>query len=109
MPGTFGDVAKARHYPPGTSPLMVEPATDAYGYYMASLHRFWRAIPWMERHWFATSSYNAGPGWIRKAFRACGSMPTWAATQPCLAPLTGPANARQTTDYNRRIKQWSGQ
>lgn len=106
MPGTWGDVAKARHYPPGTSPLEVEAAIDGYGFYMAQLRRFWRVLPDPDRHWHAAASYNAGAGWIRKAARACGGS-SWSITAPCLAAITGRANARQTTDYVRRIQTWS--
>lgn len=85
----------------------VGPAIEAWGHYMGQLRRYWRSLPDLERHWFAAGSYNARPGNIRKAFDRCGRAPTWSAAALCLPAVTGTGNARQTTDYVRRIQLWS--
>ena len=108
MDPTFGDARRARKTQIGSaSAFDPHAAAEAWGWYMGSLRAFWAAVPDLERHWFAVGSYNAGPGNIRSAFRLCGGNPRWSATAACLARVTGAANARQTTDYQRRIQQWS--
>jgi soluble lytic murein transglycosylase-like protein len=75
--------------------------------YMRQLQSFqtWRAWPMGDRHRMAQASYNAGAGWIIKAVNACGAT-SWATASPCLERFTGPANAKQTSDYVRLIAKW---
>jgi soluble lytic murein transglycosylase-like protein len=106
MPGTFSDWSKQLGWA-DANPHVAKYCIDGGAYYMAQLRRVknWRDWPDPDRHRMALASYNAGAGWIMRARAACSAL-TWAATAPCLVVLTGPANARQTTDYVRLIAKW---
>ncbi|MGE3333605.1 MAG: transglycosylase SLT domain-containing protein [Rhodospirillaceae bacterium] len=82
-------------------------AIDAGAYYMAKLRRTWSAqrTP-LERHDLAAASYNAGTGNILKAQTKCGGSKLWPQIAPCLAAVTGPANAHETQAYVERIHKW---
>lgn len=106
MPGTFADWARQLHWG-DANPHVAKYCIEGGAYYMAQLRRVknWRDWPDPDRHRMSLASYNAGQGWIMRARAACSAL-TWEATAPCLAALTGPANAKQTTDYVRLIAKW---
>jgi hypothetical protein len=105
MPGTWADISRQLGY--GTYPrTAIEPAIDGAAYYMAQLKRSWPLAADLDRHYFGLGSYNAGLGNIFKAAKACDNRILWDAVAPCLAGVTGAANAAQTTDYVVKIKRW---
>lgn len=107
MPATFQDWVKHfgwRHANPHVAKYCIEGGA----FYMGQLRAFpdWRGFPDPDRHRLAQAAYNAGAGNIRKAQRRCGMASTYGGVIDCLASVTGPANARQTTDYVDRIAKW---
>lgn len=106
MPATFREL-KAQTGLAAATPHDLA-AIDLGAYYMARLTRSWRPdgrSP-RERHLLALASYNAGLGSILKAQARCDGAVHWAAIQPCLAQVTGPRNAAETTGYVRLVPQW---
>jgi soluble lytic murein transglycosylase-like protein len=108
MDPTWGDARNAKQTRIGAATAFdAGAAIEAWGWYMAELRRFWLGLPDMERHWHAVASYNAGPGWIRKAWRQCGGFASIAVTLACLPNFTGDKHTKETTGYVRRNQQWS--
>lgn len=106
MPGTWRQAEAALHL--GLIPPTLEaPAITAGAWYMATLKaRFQADRDILDAHDLALASYNAGPGNIEKAARRCDDARLWRDTVPCLASVTGHANAHQTSDYVARIHHW---
>ena len=79
-------------------------------WYQARMARIWsgRARSQGEAYDLGLASYNAGAGTILRAQALCADARLWPAIALCLATVSGPANARQTTDYVRRIAKWRG-
>jgi soluble lytic murein transglycosylase-like protein len=107
MPGTWEDEMRAlgwRNIDPRSAPH----AIIAGAHYMRQLRGVWsgRGRSPLERQALALPSYNAGTGNILKAQALCRDARDWAAIAPCLPAVTGAANAKQTTDYGRRIGAW---
>jgi soluble lytic murein transglycosylase-like protein len=107
MPGTWGDEQRAlgwRNIDPRSAPHSI----IAGAHYMRQLRDVWsgRGRSALERQRLALPSYNAGTGNILKAQALCHDARDWAAIAPCLAAVTGAANAKQTTDYGRLIARW---
>lgn len=98
----------------GTDPRAV-PRTHAriaidYGaVYMADQHRSWSrwapGLVWLENHRFAMASYNSGPGWQLKSWRACGEPATWGEAVACLHQFTG-KHAAETRAYGPKIERF---
>lgn len=105
MPATWGDVSRQLGIA-GASPHVAKYAIQAGAYYMAQLRWQWHVLPFPDRQQLGQASYNAGAGNLRKAQRRCGMASRYSMIVACLAGVTGPANARQTTDYVDRIAKW---
>lgn len=105
MPATFADWARDLKWGEA-NPHIAKYCIQGGQYYMAQLRRFWKTIAFPDRQDLAKASYNAGAGNIRKAQRRCGNPSTYGQIVACLAAVTGPANARQTTEYVTRIAKW---
>lgn len=105
MPRTWREVSRDLMFPESASPYQAEYAIQAGAYYMMRLRRAWRdELKDLERHKFAAASYNAGLGNVRKAHDLCVVGKTiWLYVADCLAQVTGPANARETTRYIAKI------
>lgn len=71
--------------------------------YDAQLRKLWVKAPTTEARALMFASYNAGPGNVARAVKLAGTG-TWTAAAPFLVRVTGPANAKQTTDYVSRIR-----
>lgn len=104
MPATWRDMMEALHediYAPRDS---VRLGIEAYAYYQGKLDYMWRhgRAP-IDAHKPGLGSYNGGPGSILKAQKLCNDATAWDGIAPCLPSVTGPANAKQTTDYVARI------
>jgi len=113
MPATWSEITRAMGLV-DVHPAMAEPAIEAGAFFMARLRKQWTpAAPDPgDLHRLAQASYNAGPGNIRRAARACGpradgrEMETdWAKVALCLPAITGPHSA-ETTGYVRLIARW---
>lgn len=94
MPGTAKEL--------GVNPYDPEANIQGGIKYDAKLFKFWSQIPDKnERLNFTYASYNAGPGWIIKAYRI-SRQPEWKATAQNLPLITGRHSA-ETTGYVARI------
>lgn len=105
MPGTWDDALRqlGLHGDRTSAELSIQ----AGAYYMAQLRRTWaRGRDGIDRHDLAEASYNSGTGNILKAQRLCDNQKVWHDIAPCMARVTGPANAKQTTDYVTNIRKW---
>jgi membrane-bound lytic murein transglycosylase F len=109
MPGTWIEIQKAMGWR-GISPYSA--AHNIFGgvWYQARMARIWsgRARSRGEAYDLGLASYNAGAGTILQAQALCADARLWPAIAPCLAAVSGSANARQTTDYVRLIAKWHG-
>ena len=105
MPATWADITRQLGYG-AINRHEAKYAIEAGAYYMAQLRRQWRAIDFPDRQRLGQASYNAGAGNIRKAQRLCGDPLSYSQIIACLPAVTGPANARQTTEYVSRIAKW---
>ena len=105
MPATWADITRQLGYG-AINRHEAKYAIEAGAYYMAQLRRQWRAIDFPDRQRLGQASYNAGAGNIRKAQRLCGDPLSYSQIIACLPAVTGPANARQTTEYVTRIAKW---
>ncbi len=109
MPGTWAEIQKALGWR-GTSPHSAPHNIFGGVWYQARMARIWsgRDRTPMQAYDLGLASYNAGAGTILKAQEHCANARLWPAVAPCLVAVSGPANARQTTDYVRRIARWRG-
>lgn len=110
MPGTAAQIFPLLGY--GVlDRRLAAPSIEAGAYYMARLRAGWTAPrPWQDRHKLAQASYNAGPGNILAAQRACGdadgNQPAgYDAIMACLPQITG-RYAAETIEYAPRIWRW---
>ena len=107
MPATWAEIQQALGWR-NVSPF--SPHHNIFGgtYYQSRMDRIWsgRGRSVAERHQLGLVSYNAGPGSILAAQAQCGEARLWPEIAPCLPAVTGAANAKQTTDYARRIGHW---
>jgi membrane-bound lytic murein transglycosylase MltF len=104
MPDTWTDCAIKLRFPLTASPFDPQYSIPAGIYYMAVMRNSW-AAPRSEddRRKLAQASYNAGFGNILKAQKLAGGAADWATISLKLPRVTGPQNAKQTTDYVTRI------
>lgn len=109
MPGTWAEISKAMGWR-GVSPHSASHNIFGGVWYQARMARIWsgRNRSRMDAYGLGLASYNAGTGTILAAQARCADARLWPAIAPCLAMVSGPANARQTTDYVRRIARWYG-
>jgi soluble lytic murein transglycosylase-like protein len=107
MPATWREIQKALGWR-GISPHSAPHNIFGGVWYQARMARIWsgrnRGIA--EAYDLGLASYNAGAGTVLKAQVHCGNALTWTAIAPCLVAVSGPANARETIDYVRRIAGW---
>jgi membrane-bound lytic murein transglycosylase MltF len=114
MPKTFADWIRKYGWQ-NASPHVAKYCIMGGAGYMRELRQVWKQhadrTP-LERHLLALGQYNAGTGNILAAQRRCGAgkpdgARLWAGIVPCLAAVTGQANAKQTADYVRLIPIWA--
>ena len=107
MPATWAEIQKALGWR-NVSPQSA--AHNIFGgvFYQSRMARIWsgrgRAVA--EAYDLGLASYNAGAGTIIGAQARCGDARLWGEIAPCLAEVSGAANAKQTRDYVRRIAEW---
>lgn len=110
MPGTAAEIWRLLGYGV-VDPTLAGPSIEAGAYYMARLRAGWSAPrPWEDKHRLAQASYNAGPGNILAAQRACvgagGNLPSaYDAIMACLPQITG-RYAAETLAYAPAIWRW---
>jgi membrane-bound lytic murein transglycosylase MltF len=106
-PDTWRDTAFRLRFPLGASPEDPKFAFSAGAYYMGLMRNGW-AAPRSEddRRKLAQASYNAGFGNILKAQGRAGGVSGYEAIIAMLPYVTGPENAKQTTDYVKRIETY---
>jgi soluble lytic murein transglycosylase-like protein len=109
MPATWTEIRKAMGWR-GISPHSAPHNIFGGVWYQARMARIWsgRDRSRGEAYDLGLASYNAGAGTILQAQALCGNARLWPTIAPCLAAVSGPANARQTTDYVRLIAKWHG-
>jgi soluble lytic murein transglycosylase-like protein len=107
MPATWGEIQKAMGWR-GISPHSAPHNIFGGVWYQARMARIWsgRDRSAAEAYALGLASYNAGAGTILHAQALCADARLWPAVAPCLIAVSGPANARQTIDYVRRIGRW---
>ena len=110
MPATWGEIQKAMGWR-GVSPHAAPHNIFGGVWYQARMARIWsgRGRSLAQAYDLGLASYNAGAGTILKAQARCADAILWSEIAPCLVSVSGPANARQTIDYVRRIARWRGQ
>lgn len=103
MPATAQEIAK--HFQ--IVPNLDDPRTSVmFGiHYMRRMWDIFQAEKGLERLRFAFGAYNAGAGNIIAAQKMTDRPDRWEAVGAMLDHVTGAADARQTTDYVRRIEQ----
>ena len=104
MPATWAGIQKAmgwRNVSPHSAPHNIFGGT----WYQARMAKIWsgRKRAPAEAYDLGLASYNAGAGTILAAQARCADARLWVEIAPCLGAVSGPANARQTIDYVRRI------
>lgn len=105
MPGTWTDALVNLGLPQNTDPFDAQAGIVACCWYMAAMRRVWRTPrPEDDRRRLAQASYNAGQGNVLHAQRLADYASDYATIIAHLPPVTGIANARQTTDYVARIE-----
>jgi soluble lytic murein transglycosylase-like protein len=107
MPVTWREIQKAMGWR-GISPHSAPHNIFGGVWYQARMARIWsgRSRGIAQAYDLGLASYNAGAGTVLKAQALCEDALLWPAIAPCLVQVSGPANARQTTDYVRRIARW---
>jgi soluble lytic murein transglycosylase-like protein len=107
MPATWSEIQKAMGWR-GISPHSAPHNIFGGVWYQARMARIWsgRDRSRAEAYDLGLASYNAGAGTILKAQARCADARLWPAIAPCLASVSGAANAKQTTDYVRLIAKW---
>lgn len=109
MPATWRDIRGGLSLAASTSPYVAELGIEGAAYYDSRLRGVWRSPrPEFERRRLTLASYNAGAGNILKAQTICKGARDWTAVVPCLASVTGPVNARETSGYVSRIERIFG-
>lgn len=107
LPGTLDDIARALSLE-DVNPFDPETSIMAGTYYLKSHCWDYWTVPRTPREQLrvALGAYNAGAGNIDKAWglaRSRGLAGDWNDIAGCLPEITGPANAKQTTDYVPKI------
>jgi soluble lytic murein transglycosylase-like protein len=106
MPPTWAEIQKAMGWR-GISPYSAPHNIFGGVWYQSRMARiWWRNRDAAEAYALGLASYNAGAGTILKAQALCNGARLWPAIAPCLPQVSGPANARQTSDYVRNIARW---
>jgi soluble lytic murein transglycosylase-like protein len=102
MPATAVEIAK--HFQ--TIPNLDDPKTSIMfgAHYLRRCWNIFKKEEGLERLRFALGAYNAGAGHIIKAQGLTDRPTVWEAVSARLPEVTGAANARQTTEYVRRIE-----
>jgi len=107
MPDTFAEIAKELHLP--NSPFDPLINIKAGVYYDLKMWRVWRKEQGLERLRFMFAAYNSGVDNIIDAQKLASPTDKWWAVAQVLPKITGIKNARQTTDYVKRIEAVYGQ
>ena len=107
MPATWAEIQKAMGWR-GISPHAAPHNIFGGVWYQARMVRIWsgRARSQGEAYDLGLASYNAGAGTILRAQSHCDDARLWPEIAPCLVSISGPANARQTIDYVRKVARW---
>ena len=109
MPATWSEIQKAMGWR-GISPYSAPHNIFGGVWYQSRMARIWRRNRSVaEAYDLGLVSYNAGAGTILKAQALCKNVRLWGDIAPCLSQVSGTANAKQTTDYVRRIARWRAQ
>jgi soluble lytic murein transglycosylase-like protein len=107
MEPTWRDAIRALGWPQTLSRRDAAYAITGGAWYMRKLRGNWgRGRSVLEKHDLALASYNAGLGSIIKAQKVCADALLWPAIAPCLVHVTGPRNARETTNYVAKTHLW---
>ena len=103
MPATAQEIAK--HFQ--VVPSLDDPKTSIMfgAHYLRRMWDIFKAEQGLERLRFAFGAYNAGAGNIIKAQSKASRKDVWESVSAMLPDVTGNANAKQTTDYVRRIER----
>lgn len=107
MPATWAEIEKAMGWR-NVSPFSAPHNIFGGVYYQARMAKMWsgRGRAPAEAYDLGLASYNAGPGTILAAQKRCSDARLWAEILPCLAQVSGPAHAKETTGYVRNIHRW---
>lgn len=107
MDGTFSSVVSAGIAKHPSDVWMPEISIRASAWYMAKLHRTWKAPrPPMDRAMLSMASYNAGAGHLIKSQRLCGSSNLYRQIIPCLHQVTGHHSNETKTYVERIVGKW---
>lgn len=91
-------------------PYDVENQIDLACRYLRNMRNVWKSErPRDDRENLAFGSYNAGPGNLIQAQRACGMPALYEPIMACLHLITGDKNAEETRHYAPRIRRFAKQ
>jgi soluble lytic murein transglycosylase-like protein len=109
MPATWGEIQRAMGWR-NVSPHSAHHNIFGGIWYQARMAKVWtgRGRSIAEAYDLGLAGYNAGTGTILAAQSQCHDARLWVEISPCLVGVSGPANAKQTVDYVRRIARWRG-
>ena len=105
MPATWNEVCRNLGFlRADADPENPQYAIPAAAYYMGTILKKWNTdrAP-MDRYALALASYNAGFGNLVKAQRVAHGVSRYAAIVGHLPTITGKSNAKETTDYVKRV------
>lgn len=107
MPDTWQDVAFRLRFPSTATPFQPTYAIEAGAYYIALMRNGWAAErPEEDRRNLAFASYNSGFGHLLEAQKLSGGKNLYQDIIEFLPQVTGAQNAKQTTNYVKRIQTY---
>ncbi len=109
MPATYREIIRQLKMDSAVTAFDPGRAIAAGAFYQGNSRRMWGADgrTGEDRNRLGNASYNAGAGSILKAQKLCSGARLWQYIQPCLAKITGPQFARETTTYVDNITRFA--
>jgi len=102
MPGTWDE--NAPRVKGASDPYEARSSIRVGAFFLNRMINFWDdRRPGIQRMFLGMASYNAGPGHILRAQKACDNARNWKTIKSCLVKITG-RHSKETLNYVDRIK-----